>query len=94
MSNYNNERTVFSTLLNMSNQELFNSFKCVIDGDVVTFTSHQNDEYYITVNRHREPFLARVNADFNFGRPAGSNNYPEMNQVADKLLAAFHISGF
>lgn len=89
----NDERKVFSYLLQLDREEIRQRFRLRIKNDVCCFQEKDNPENYVTVVKKRtDPFLAPVNADFHFNRPAGSNNYPKLLDVGRYLMKAFEES--
>lgn len=90
---FNEERPVIDELLHHTPAEIRSAFSLKYEDDVFSFVSQSNENDYLTVSEHRQdPMLARVNADFHFCRPAGSNNYPELIQLAKYFLTIFNCS--
>lgn len=88
----NNERTIFEKLLNKSEAQIKKEFDCSDDGkDTYVFRAKSNSKHYINVCGKQQEFLAPVNADFDFARPAGSNNYEELYRIAEKFYRAFGL---
>lgn len=83
------ERQIFKEILLYTNEELTNLFEAVDDGICYRFTEKANQNNYITVNKSISG--VPVNANFNFPRPAGSNNYPELLNVGRRLAYAFNL---
>lgn len=90
---YNDERKLFNYLFQLNSKKLRQRFRLCIEDDICCFQEKDNPKNYVTVVKKRtDPFLAPVNADFHFYRPAGSNNYPELLDVGKHLMNAFEQS--
>lgn len=84
------ERGIFKEILSYSPQQLTSVFSASDEGSFFRFTEKGNPKHFVTVDKSRkESFWVPVNADFNFARPAGSNNYPELIEVGKCLIQAF-----
>lgn len=90
---YNDEQKIFNYLLQLDSEEIRQRFRLCIEDDVCCFQEKDNPKNFVTVAKKRkDPFLAPVNADFHFYRPAGSNNYPKLLDVGKHLMNAFEQS--
>lgn len=87
---YNDEREIFKEILSSTHQGLKANFDLEIDQKIYVFTEKRNPDNYVTVNTSSKVNVP-VNSNFNFARPAGSNNYPELIDVANHLLIAFNL---
>lgn len=87
----NDEREIFKQLLNKSKIQLRNEFDCEFQKDAHVFKEKANPDHYIRVCEKAEEFHAPINANFDFSRPAGSNNYSELFDVAEKFYDAFEL---
>ena len=87
------ERRVFSDIISCDSELLKQRFTVRDDkeNEIIKFIERNNPQHYICVFKERpiDSFLALVNADFDFVRPAGSNNYPELLDVAKLLCKVF-----
>lgn len=89
---FNDERKVFEEIMTCDLKKLTDDFKLEEDGAFYRFVKNDNSKHYVIVNREKGySFWVPVNADFNFVRPAGSNNYPELIDVGKRLLEAFGL---
>ena len=91
---YNNETKVFKQILSCTVEQIQDKFTYEDHGSSYTFIDKDNNKNYVDVKKKKigEPFSALVNANFNFYRPAGSNNYPELIEVGKLLMDAFELS--
>lgn len=90
-----NERKVISELLRETPERLVHQFRMSQPTNrCYRFEEQSNPKHYVTVEieKPREGFGALVNADFDFARPAGSNNYSELLDLGRKLATAFGVS--
>lgn len=90
---FNEERPVIDELLHHTPEEIRSAFSLEYEDGVFSFVSKTNERDFLAVSEYRQdPTLARVNANFHFGRPAGSHNYPELIQLAKYFLTVFNCS--
>ena len=85
------EERKIAELLAASYDRLKEEFVCEDLGTCYSFTEKGNAKNFVTVSKKSEPFLALVNADFGFSRPAGSNNYPALLNVGRRFIEAFGV---
>ena len=87
------ERRIFKEILSYTPQQLTSIFSVSDEGSFFRFTEKGKPTHYITVDKTpEESFWVPINADFNFERPAGSNNYPELIKVGKYLVQAFGLT--
>ena len=91
MKKYNDERKEFDKILNCTENEIKQRFSYTEDEDIYSFNDRTDSECYVTVHKKKIDQFALVNADFHFCRPAGSNNYEELLDVARKLCRIFNL---
>ena len=91
---YNDEAEVFDQILSYTVEQIQDEFTYEDYGSSYSFLDKNNKENYVNVKKKKigEPFSALVNANFNFDRPAGSNNYPQLIEVGKHLMAAFNLA--
>lgn len=84
------ERGIFKEIRTYSPDEIRATFLCTDRGSAYCFYENKNPKHWVTVDKRRtEGFWVPVNADFDFARPAGSNNYPELIDVGQYLASVF-----
>lgn len=86
------ERKVFQEIMTYSREELRAAFDFQEEHGVYFFTEKVSPKHFVSVDKERsrgDPYWTPVNADFGFDRTAGSNNYPELLDVARRLAQAF-----
>lgn len=89
----NNERDIFKKIMKCDLKKITDDFEIKENKNHYRFVKKDNSRHYVTVDRAKEEsFWVPVNADFDFDRPAGSNNYPELIDVGKRLLKAFGLS--
>lgn len=89
---FRDERKVFKEILNCPIETIPTIFSVKDDGICYTFFETAHPTHYITVDKTKgDSFWVPVNADFGFDRPAGSNNYRELIDVARHLVSAFEL---
>lgn len=90
----NNPRKTITQLMQCSVNELRDRF-CVkrpTEG-CYRFEEIENSKHFVlvSVKKTDDPFSALVDADFDFDRMAGSNNYPQLLDLGRKLADAFDL---
>ena len=86
------ERKIFEGLLDKPEAQIKAEFDCSDEGeDTYVFRAKSDPKHYINICGKQRDFLAEVNADFDFKRPAGSNNYVELYRIAEKFYKAFGL---
>lgn len=89
------ERNVFKEILSYTSDELRVIFDFIEEDGVYRFTERANPRHYVTVQKERtESFFVPVDADFDFVRPAGSNNYSALIDVGKRLAQAYGVELF
>lgn len=87
------ERKIFEEILSYSHQQLTSAFSAHDEGSFFRFTEKGKPTHFVTVDKSpKESFWVPVNADFNFAKTAGSNNYPELIEVGKRLVQAFGLT--
>lgn len=94
MMKYNDERIVFNQILSLTPQQLKERFAFREEMGSYFFDEIGHPGYSVSVQKSDdgEGFFVPVNADFNFARPAGSHNYPELRQIGLHLIRAFGLA--
>lgn len=89
----NSEDNIISKLKSYSLIDIQRKFIYTSDteGEIYIFREIQNQKNYITINKTRHPFMALVNADFDFKRPLGSNNCHDLLDIGQKFIKAFGL---
>lgn len=89
----NDERTIFEKLLEKTDEQIKAEFNCIDKGkNTYVFREKSNPEHYINVcGNDTGAFAVSVNANFDFARPAGSNNYEELYSIAEKFYRVFEL---
>lgn len=90
---FNDEAEVFDQILSYTTKQIQDKFTYEDKEFLYSFLDKNDNKNYVNVNKKKigEPFIARVNADFNFCKPAGSNNYPQLIEVGEHLMTAFNL---
>ncbi len=87
------ERSVFKKILEYSPDQIQQKFTVEDLKSCYMFCEKANSKHYVSVEKDRkESFWVPVNADFGFDRPAGSNNYKELIDVAKHMVQAFGLT--
>ena len=80
------EDKVINDLLKLSD-ELIRDMFILEEEDTCYIFREKNSKNYISVSKKKNmDFIAPVNMDFGFYRPAGSNNYERLFDLGKKLL--------
>lgn len=86
------ENGVFKEILSYSPEEIREKFEVQDNGSSYTFYEKADSKHYVSVDKEREDsFWVPVNADFGFARPAGSNNYEALINVARHMTKSFDL---
>lgn len=91
---YNDERTVFNRILSLTPQQLKERFAFREEMGSYFFDEIGHPGHYVVVQKSGagKDFFTPVDADFNFVKTAGSNNYTELRQVGLHLIRAFGLT--
>jgi hypothetical protein len=90
---HRSEQEIFKEILSYTPEHLRTIFRFREEGDAYFFDEVGHPGHYVSVQKNREKdFFVPVNADFDFTRPAGSNNYSELRVAGLYLVHAFGLT--